>query len=67
MTILAGWQISSLRDDLSSAETKIEKILKGIHNSRGWSVLEGAQNNEWIFSQEHPESYRQWQEYVNQN
>lgn len=45
----------------------LEKNFKGIYNSRGWSVLEGSQNNEWTFSQEHPESYRQWLEHVNQN
>ena len=60
-----GYQTYVAKEDIHSNHVSIEKIRKGIYNSRGWSVLPDSQNNEWTFSQEHPALYQQWLEQQN--
>ena len=62
IVVSIGYQTYVARSDIHSIQTSVKNIQKGIYNSKGWSVIEGAQNNEWVFSQEHPALYQQWLE-----
>ena len=65
VVVSIGYQTYVAKGDIHSNHIAIENIRKGIYNSRGWSVLDGSQNNEWTFSQEHPALYQQWLEQQN--
>lgn len=60
VVFVTGWQLYSTRQGINTTQLSIESIHKGIYNSKGWSVIEGAENNEWTFSQEHPDDYERW-------
>lgn len=45
-----------------SAEQANNAIHTGIYDKDGWSVIEGATGNEWVYSQEHPKDYARWKE-----
>ena len=58
VVVSIGYQTYVVKTDIHSIQTSVKNIQKGIYNSKGWSVLEGSQNNEWVFSQEHPALYQ---------
>ena len=66
VVFVTGWQLYSTRQDINTTQLSIESLHKGIYNSKGWSVIEGAENNEWTFSQEHPDDYERWFKQENQ-
>ena len=56
--VFIGYQTYVSHSDIHLIQTSIKNIQKGIYNSKGYSAIEGSQNNEWVFSQEHPEEYQ---------
>jgi len=50
--------LSTTSSEISQISSEVSQIRKGIYNSQGWSAIVGSEKNEWVFSHEHPEDYK---------
>lgn len=48
------------KDSIDTIEVQATKAVNGLYNDKGWSVLEGTANNEWVFSQKNPKAYQNY-------
>lgn len=58
MVGITCWQMFSANHTLSATSFEVTQIRKGIYNSQGWSAIDGAEKNEQVFRQEHPDDYK---------